>query len=94
MSTPTLASTVFTFSTSNRAAVRRAFLAHLERFAAQDRDVSWEAAPAAFARVYGESDAEAETTTSLFRAAMEELLDSGDIVVERFLDGKNRLVKA
>lgn len=94
MSTPTLSSDCFTFATNNRADIRRAFCAHLQRFERQFRDVSWQEAPGAFARVSGESDSEAETTASLFRSAMEELLDSGELVVDRLPDGSNRLVRA
>ena len=94
MSDLSLSSDVFTFSTNDRAAVRRVFLAHLARFERQFRDVSWQDAPAAFARASGDSDAEAETTTTLFRGAMESLLDSGEIEVERLGDGSNRIVAA
>jgi hypothetical protein len=93
MNYESLASPAFTFSCSNRAQIRRAFLVHLARFERQFRDVSWETAPAAFARACGDSDAEAETTTRLFSAAMEELLDEGTIEVERLGDGSNRIVR-
>jgi len=82
----------FTFSLSNPAAVEGAFLAHLARFEAQDRDISWQDAPAAFA--FASSDAGIETLTNLFRAAMEDLFDSGEVRVERLADGSNRLVRA
>jgi len=91
MDHPKLSSTVFDFSCSNRADVKRAFLAHLQRFERQFRDVSWQEAPAAFSAVY--ADGEDETTTTLFRAALEELLDSGEIQVERLDGGSNRIVK-
>ena len=92
MNTLTLSSDAFSFSLSNPAAVEGAFLAHLARFEAQDRDVSWQDAPAAFA--FASSDAGVETLTNLFRAAMEDLLDSGEIRVERLAGGGNRLVRA
>jgi hypothetical protein len=92
MDHPKLSSTVFSFHTSNRADVRRAFLAHLARFERQFRDVSWQEAPAAFART-DPDDGTDETTTRLFQRAMEELLDSGEICVEP-LAGGNRLVRA
>ena len=88
----TLSSDDFTFSLSNPAAVERAFLAHLERFAQQNRDISWQEAPAAFA--VASSDAGVETLTSLFRAAMEDLFDRDYLRVERLADGGNRLVRA
>jgi hypothetical protein len=94
MDHPTLASPIFTFSTNNRAQIRSAFLAHLARFDRQFRDVSWQEAPAAFARACGDSDAEAEMTTRLFRAAMEDLLDAEEIHVEPLDGGSNRLVRA
>jgi hypothetical protein len=56
--------------------------------------VPWERAPAAFAAVCGDGDAEIEMTTSLFRSAMESLLDDGEIHVERLDGGGNRLVAA
>ena len=92
MTTLTLSSTEFDFSSTNPADVERAFLAHLERFEQQNRDVSWQEAPAAFA--VASSDAGVETLTNLFRAAMEDLLDSAEIRVERLADGSNRLVRA
>ena len=90
--TLTLASDCFTFSLSNPVDIERAFCGHLERFAQQNRDVSWQEAPAAFA--VASSDAGVETLTSRFRAAMEDLLDAGEIRVERLADGSNRLVRA
>ena len=54
--------------------------------------MSWQDAPAAFA--FASSDAGVETLTNLFRAAMEDLLDSGEIRVERLAGGGNRLVRA
>jgi hypothetical protein len=93
MDRPKLTSPAFHFFCSNRAEVQRAFLAHLARFSRQFRDVSWQDAPGAFSRVYGEGDAEADTLANLFRGAMEQLLDNGEICVER-VDGGNRLVKS
>jgi hypothetical protein len=83
-----LSSDCFEISSLNPTSVSRAFLAHLERFANQNRDVSWQDAPAEFAAVYGEAD---EWTTSMFRVAMEELLESGAVAVERLPDGSNRV---
>jgi hypothetical protein len=87
MTTPTLASECFNFSSLDPASIERAFIAHLRRFAQQNRDVDWLTAPAVIAAVSGDADDE-----GLFRAAMEDLLDSGVIVVERLPDGGNRLV--
>ena len=80
-----------TFTTNSAAGSRRAFLDHLHRFETQSRDVSWREAPEAFARTYGAGGD--DTTVNSFRSAMEELLDSGDIRVERLVDGGNRLVR-
>ena len=90
MTTLTLASDSFTFSNfSSRRDMATVFLSHLQRFEHQNRDVPWQAAPAVFATVAsGEADG---LTTDWFRAAMEDLLDSGAIVVERLPDGSNRL---
>jgi hypothetical protein len=87
MTTSTLASDCFDYSTFNPASIARAFRAHLDRFEAQNRDVSWQDAPAIFAAVSGDASDE-----SLFRDAMESLLDSGAIRVERLADGSNRIV--
>ena len=54
----------------------------------QDRAVSWETAPAVI------GDADDTGTIRLFRAAMEDALDSGGIRVEPLADGGNRLVTA
>jgi hypothetical protein len=89
MSTHSLASNCFNFSTSDPSSVSRAFVAHIERFQRQNRDVSWQDAPFAFAGVYAEGNE--ESTTNLFRRAMEDLLDAGAISVERLQDGSNRL---
>ena len=80
------------FLPTNQTLIERAFLAHLERFEQQNRDVRWEEAPTAFAGVYADGDD--ELTTRYFRRAMEDLLDSAEIRVERLPDGGNRLVKA
>jgi hypothetical protein len=87
MRTTTLSNDVFNYSTFDPASISSAFLAHVKRFEQQDRDVSWQDARATFAAVSGDS-ADEDT----FRAAMEDLLDSGAIVVERLPDGSNRLV--
>ena len=89
MTTLTLAGNSFDYSTFDPASVERAFLAHVERFAAQSREVSWQDAPAVFCAVIGDDDA---STIRLFREAMEDLLDSGAIRVEPLVDGGNRLV--
>jgi hypothetical protein len=88
MSIVTLSNDCFDFSTLDPTSVELAFLAHLKRFESQNRDVSWEGAPAAFAGVCGEAD---ELTTNLFRVAMEDLFDAGAIRVERLPDRSNRL---
>ena len=88
----TLSSDCFTFSSLDPASVERAFIAHLARFEQQNRDVSWQDAPAAFAAVYADDDD--ELTTRYFRRAMEDLFNSGEIRVERLADGGNRLVRA
>ena len=80
------------FSSTNPASIERAFLAHLERFERQDRDVSWQDAPAVFAGVYADDDD--ELTTRYFRRAMEDLFDRDWLRVERLADGSNRLVRA
>ena len=89
MQTHSLSSNCFDFSTVDPNSVSRALLAHLRRFENQNRDVSWQDAPAAFAGVYADEDE--ESTTMRFRGAMEALLDSGVIIVERLADGSNRL---
>ena len=95
MSTTTLASDDFNFSTLDPRSIERAFRAHVKRFEAQNRDVSWETAPAVFAAVSGGAeDPFCATTESLFRGAMEDLLDSGAIRVKRLADSGNRLVTA
>jgi len=92
MNTLTLASDDFTFSSNQPASIARAFLAHLARFEQQNRDVSWQDAPAAFA--FASNDGGDEVLTNLFRAAMEDLFDGAEIRVERLADGGNRLVRA
>jgi hypothetical protein len=86
MNALTLSSASFDFSTLDPKSVERAFLSHLHRFAQQNRDVAWETAPAVIAAVSGDAG-----DASLFRDAMETLLDSGVIVVESLPDGGNRL---
>jgi hypothetical protein len=87
MTPHTLASDAFNYSTLDPKSIERAFRAHIQRFEAQNRDVSWQDAPAIFAAVSGDASDE-----GLFRAALEDLLDSGVIIVERLADGGNRLV--
>jgi hypothetical protein len=86
----TLASSSFDFSSFDPASIERAFIAHLARFEQQDRNVSWQDAPATFSAVIGD-DGDKETIRQ-FRAALEDLLDSAAIRVERLADGSNRLV--
>jgi hypothetical protein len=88
MSPAKLSSNCFETSSLDPSSVSRAFLAHLRRFESQNRDISWQDAPSAFAGVYGEAD---EQTAISFRQAMEDLLDSGAVVVERLDGGSNRL---
>src|SRR5580658_2271500 len=90
MHTTTLASASFSYSTCDPASIERAFLAHVARFAAQNREVDWQTAPEVFAAVIGDDDDKG--TIRQFRAALEDLLDSGAIRVERLADGGNRLV--
>jgi hypothetical protein len=88
--TRTLASDVFTFSNfSSRRDVAAVFAAHVTRFEHQNRDVSWKEAPAVFAAVIGDDDD--KETIRQFRGALEDLLDSGAIIVDRLPDGSNRL---
>jgi hypothetical protein len=87
MNATNLASASFDYSTFDPASVERAFLEHLRRFAQQSRDLPWETAPAVIAAISGDAGDE-----SLFRDAMETMLDSGVIVVERLPDGGNRLI--
>ena len=90
MTDPTIASDI-SFSTNDRASIRAVFLAHLTRFVNQGRETAWRRAPWDFARVYGDNFEDTDTTMRLFRSAMEDLLDSGEIRVERLADGGNRL---
>ena len=46
MTTPKLSSDSFDFSPDDPITIERAFIAHLRRFIAQGRDVSWRDAPA------------------------------------------------
>jgi hypothetical protein len=86
MTTLTLSNDSFNYSSLDPTSIERAFFAHLQRFEQQDRDVSWESAPAVIATVSGDA-----SDASLFLDAMESLLDSGAIRVERLADGSNRL---
>ena len=78
------------FSLTSRPNSRRCFLAHLDRFARQDRDVDWQSAPEVFAATYGQADE--LTIVNALRGAMEALFDKGELKVERLPDGSNRLV--
>ena len=86
----TLASDEFDFLPHDPISIERAFIAHLRRFIAQGRDVSWREAPAVFAAI--SSGREDELLMNLFRTAMESLLDSEHIFVEE-LNGGNKLVR-
>jgi hypothetical protein len=90
MSSTNLARDCFNFSSLDPVSIERALLAHVNRFEAQNRQVSWQDAPATFAAVSGDDDD--KETIRQYRAAMEDLLDSGAIRVDRLDDGGNRLV--
>jgi hypothetical protein len=89
MTAHTLASDSFDYSTFDPVSIERAFLAHIARFEAQNREIDWQTAPEVFAAVIGDDD---QGTVRVFRAAMEDLLDAGKIRVERLSDGGNRIV--
>ena len=91
MTTPKLSSDSFDFSPDDPITIERAFIAHLRRFIAQGRDVSWRDAPAVFAAI--SSGRDDELLTTLFRTAMESLLDSEHIFIEQLENGGNRLVR-
>ena len=95
MNTTATSTTDFEFSSSDPQSVCRAFVAHLQRFRRQERDVPWQDAPAVFATAaapYGSR--EIKSAERLFKWALETLLDTGEIHVERLDGGGNRLVAA
>jgi hypothetical protein len=84
-----LTSDCFQFYPDDAISAQKVFLAHLYRFIAQGRDVSWREAPAVFAAISsGEEDAQ---LANIFRTAMETLFDDECIFAEEF-NGGNKLV--
>jgi hypothetical protein len=74
-----------------RSRPQKVFLAHLNRFIGQGRDVSWREAPSVFATI--SSGQEDEQLTNIFRTAMETLFDDELIFAEEFNGGQKLVVQ-
>jgi hypothetical protein len=86
-----LASDSFDFLPDDPLSIQRAFIAHLRRFIAQGRAISWREAPAIFAAI--SSGRDDELLTNLFRTAMETLLDDECIFAEEHNGGARLVVQ-